>query len=81
VTEEDETEGETTERPCLLPVWESAVEDKVVAFTTGAETAKTVFVVEARTRVVEDRGGVLTGLAAILEELRRHKSRLMPLLP
>ena len=57
------------------------MEDKVVAFTTGAETAKTVFVVEARTRVVEDRGGVLTGLAAILEELRRHKSRLMPLLP
>ena len=48
---------------------------------TGAETAKTVFVVEARTEVVEDRTGVSTALATILEEVRRHMRRLVPLLP
>ena len=34
------------------------VEDKVVASATGAEIAKTTLVVEARTGVAEDGGGI-----------------------
>ena len=40
-----------------------------------------VLVVEARIEVVEERGGVSTAPATILEELRRHTSRAAPLLP
>jgi len=79
LTEDDETEEETTERLRLSPVLESVREEEAVPFTTGA-MAKTVFVTDARTRVVGDRIGVSTASARILEELRRHKSRLLPLL-
>jgi len=40
-----------------------------------------VLVVEARMEVVEERGGVSTALATIVEELRRHTSRAAPVLP
>jgi len=52
-----------------------------VAFTTGLEIANMVLVVEARMEVVEERDGVSTALATIVEELRRHTSRVAPLLP
>jgi hypothetical protein len=47
------------------------VEKEVVAFTTGAETAKMVFIVETRTELVEDREAS-TAFATILEEVRKH---------
>jgi len=40
-----------------------------------------VLVVEARIEVVEERGGVSTALATIVEELRMHTSRLAVVLP
>ena len=52
-----------------------------MAFTTGLEIAKMVLVVEARIEVVEERGGVSTALATIVEELRMHTSRLAVVLP
>lgn len=52
-----------------------------MTFAAGTEAARTVFVVDATTEVVGDRGGVSTALATILEELRRQTRRLLPLLP